>query len=66
MQLNVVVGDLNNLLILGLPALTRPTGKNNKESKEPYDRAKYWEYAEDSNAAFRDLYMYSFSLAKPQ
>ncbi|KAF8626310.1 hypothetical protein AX15_004979 [Amanita polypyramis BW_CC] len=66
MQLNIVVRDLNELLVLGRPALAQPAGKSSKVSKVPYDRAKYWEYAKDPSAAFQNLYMYSFSLAKPQ
>ncbi|KAK2460631.1 hypothetical protein APHAL10511_007101 [Amanita phalloides] len=65
LQLNNAVRDLNDLLILGHPPLTRPASKSNKETKEPYDRTKFWEYAENPDSAFRDFYLYNFSLAKP-
>ncbi|PFH52467.1 hypothetical protein AMATHDRAFT_139985, partial [Amanita thiersii Skay4041] len=62
-QLNLVVRELNDLLVLGLPPLER---SRSTDKKGPYDRSTYWSYAEDTKKAFKDLYMYCFSLAKPQ
>ena len=64
-QFNILVREITDLLVLGRPPLARPTGKSNKEPKEPYNRAKYWGYAEKPDHAFQELYTYCFSLVKP-
>lgn len=32
---------------------------------EPYNRARYWQYALNRNAAFAELYQFCFTLSKP-
>jgi len=66
LQLNAVVRDLNDLLILSRPPIQPPTNRSIKESCEPYDRKRYWTYTENPKAAFQELYVFSFSLVKPQ
>jgi len=64
-QLNILVREITDILLLGHPPLKRPASKSNKDSKEPYDRTRYWGYAEKPDNAYQELYTYSFSLVKP-
>lgn len=74
-QLAIALVDLENLLVLGKPQLKRPQSsgmgaasvkKKRTGDNEPYDRTAYWEYAADKKAAFQQLYVFCFVLAKPE
>ncbi|KAF9466265.1 Cullin binding-domain-containing protein [Collybia nuda] len=52
--------DLENLLISKIEPQKRST------KKEQYDKTKYWTYCENTKAAFQNLYMFCFALAKQE
>jgi len=59
--LAVAVNDLHDLLVLQ----KAPLKKASKKDQEPYDRTNYHQCALDPDGAFRKLYSYCFTLAKP-
>ena len=59
-QLALAIQELENLLIMQGEPVKRP-----KSGPEPYNRTRYWGYAEDKQNAFLKLYLYCFALAKP-
>ncbi|RDB24091.1 DCN1-like protein 5 [Hypsizygus marmoreus] len=58
--LDLAIHDLENILILGKPIPTKKT------QREPYDKTSFWKYCEDTKDAFHKLYLFCFSLAKPE
>ncbi|KZT11591.1 DUF298-domain-containing protein [Laetiporus sulphureus 93-53] len=68
--LSIALHDLEDLLLLGKPPMkpslaTQNRKKATSSSLEPYNRARYYRYAEDPQKAFNELYSFCFALAKP-
>ncbi|OBZ75667.1 DCN1-like protein 4 [Grifola frondosa] len=69
--ISLVLQDLEDLLLLDKPPIKPPTGvaaqakKKASAGSEPYNRAKYYEYARNKDKSFLELYTYCFALAKP-
>ncbi|EIW85460.1 DUF298-domain-containing protein [Coniophora puteana RWD-64-598 SS2] len=67
--------DLENLLVRdaepiktasnAAPSKKRTSATAGAAQKDPYNRSRYFGYAEDKNAAFSELYQFCFVLAKP-
>ncbi|KAG2138944.1 hypothetical protein DEU56DRAFT_800986 [Suillus clintonianus] len=70
--LALALRELDDLLICDKQALARSASTSSQAKKrggantrEPYNRTRYREYASDRKAAFADLYQFCFTLAKP-
>lgn len=65
--LALALRELENLMLLGKPALkqSKPTG-NKTSSDEPYNRSRYHRYVQSVAKAYSELYLFSFMLAKPE
>ncbi|TCD70581.1 hypothetical protein EIP91_002611 [Steccherinum ochraceum] len=66
--LSTAVQDLENLLIIGkspLKPVTQTSTKKNATPTEPYNRARYFQYAADTKKAYSEFYMFLFVLTKP-
>jgi DCN1-like protein 4/5 len=58
--LTTCLTDLEDLLLLE----REPIKRGSKESKSPYNRERYFGYAQDTKVAFGKLYTFCFTLAK--
>ncbi|KAG6845726.1 hypothetical protein H0H87_004992 [Tephrocybe sp. NHM501043] len=56
----MAVGDLEDALILNKVATTQ------KSKKDAYDKSAYWNYCQNKKASFNKLYMFCFTLVKPE
>ncbi|KAI0086212.1 Cullin binding-domain-containing protein [Irpex rosettiformis] len=66
-SLATALHDLEDFLILNKPALKPPVAAQaqKKKSLEPYNRAKYYQYAQNKSKAFNEFYLFCFMLVKP-
>ncbi|KAH9484085.1 DCN1-like protein 4 [Psilocybe cubensis] len=59
-QISTAIAELDDLLMQGKPPIV--LGSNNQD----YDRASYFAYSTNVKAAFQKLYLFSFTLVKPE
>lgn len=59
-QITLAIKELDDLLIQSKTPVKAPAGN------QEYDRSSYSSYAANIQAAFRKLYSYAFTLAKPE
>jgi hypothetical protein len=60
----VVLNDLNDLIVLGRPAIAISRVKSQRGAT--YDTTRYDSYAADTHKAFSSFYSFCFALAKPE
>jgi hypothetical protein len=60
----VVLNDLNDLIVLGRPAVT--TSRVKSQRGATYDTTRYDSYAADAHKSFSSFYSFCFALAKPE
>jgi len=60
-QISLAMTELEELLIRGKPPVKAATKKD-----QDYDRTSYFNHSANIKAAFQKLYLFSFSLAKPE
>ena len=60
----MVLNDLNDLIVLGRPAVTMSRVKSQRGAT--YDATRYDSYAADTHKAFSTFYSFCFALAKPE
>jgi hypothetical protein len=60
----VVLNDLNDLIVLGRPAVAISRVKSQRGAT--YDTTRYDSYAADTHKAFSSFYSFCFALAKPE
>ncbi|CAL1703471.1 unnamed protein product [Somion occarium] len=66
---SVALRELEDMLLLDKPALKpalAPIGSKKTAMPEPYNRARYYRYAQDKKKAYNELYLFCFMLAKPE
>ena len=67
--LALALRELDDLAVHNHPPVKRPPTSASKRSgaskaNSPYNRARYWDYAQNSQAAFNELYQFCFTLSK--
>ncbi|KAI0279821.1 Cullin binding-domain-containing protein [Russula aff. rugulosa BPL654] len=60
----IVLNDLNDLIVLGRPAVAISRVKSQRGAT--YDTTRYDSYAADTHKAFSSFYSFCFALAKPE
>lgn len=69
--LALALRELDDLVIHNRPAVKKPpTSTSTKRGGDsrthvPYNRSRYWDCAQNSQAAFNELYQFCFTLSKP-
>ncbi|KAL4065273.1 DUF298-domain-containing protein [Scleroderma citrinum] len=73
--LALALKELDDLVVHNNPPIKRPptststTRRGNpaaSKANTPYNRGRYWTYAQNSQVAFNELYQFCFTLSKPQ